>query len=138
MPKPPIPFAGKIRIKTGDSVMIISGKDKGKTGKVVGVLPLQGKVIIIDEVNKRTDEQGNEVPTPLNAAIKHIKGQPTAQNPNPQGGRVAIPLPIHVSKVALVNGEGKPTRIRIQQNADGTKVRIAVKGGQAIPEPERV
>ena len=137
MPKPPIPFAGKLRIKTGDTVAIISGKDKGKTGKVVNVLTSQGKVVIIDEVNLRTDEQGNQSPTPLNAAIKHVKGQPTAQNPNPVGGRIAIPLPIHISKVALVNAEGKPTRIRIQQNEDGTKTRIAVKGGQPIPEPAR-
>jgi len=137
MAKQAIPFAGKMRIKTGDNVMIISGRDKGKTGKVVTVLPVQGKVVIIDEVNTRTDDQGNTLPTPLNAAIKHVKGQPTAQNPNPVGGRVTIPLPIHVSKVALTNAEGKPTRIRIQQNEDGTKTRIAVKGGQPIPNPER-
>lgn len=137
MPKQPIPYAGKMRIKSGDTVMIISGRDKGKTGKVVGVLPSQGKVIVVDEVNTRTDEQGNTLPTPLNAAIKHVKGQPTAQNPNPVGGRVTIPLPISVAKVALVNAEGKPTRIRIQINEDGTKTRIAVKGGQPIPEPER-
>ena len=137
MPKVPIPYAGKMRIKSGDTVMIISGKDKGKTGKVSQVLATQGKVIIIDESNMRVDEQGNTAPTPLNAAIKHVKGQPTAQNPNPVGGRITIPLPIAVCKVALVNAEGKPTRIRIQMNADGTKTRVAVKGGQPIPEPVR-
>ncbi len=137
MPKQPIPYGAKMRIKSGDNVMIISGKDKGKTGKVVQVFPTQGKVLIIDEVNTRTDEQGVVGPTPLNAAIKHIKGQPTAQDPNPVGGRVSIPLPIAVCKVALVNAEGKPTRIRIQIGADGTKTRVAVKGGQPIPDPAK-
>jgi large subunit ribosomal protein L24 len=137
MPKQAIPYEGKIRIKTGDNVMIISGKDKGKTGKVVGVLPNEGKVIVVDEVNTRTDENGNTAPTPLNAVIKHVKGQPTPQNPNPQGGRVSVPLPIALAKVALVNAEGKPTRIRIQIAEDGTKTRIAVKGGQPIPDPAK-
>ena len=137
MAKAPIPYAGKMRIKNGDTVMIISGRDKGKTGKVMQVFPSQGKVIVMDDVNTTTDEQGVASPTPLNSAIKHTKGQPTAQDPNPQGGRVIIPLPIAVCKVALVNADGKPTRIRIQVDADGTKKRIAVKGGQPIPDPAK-
>ncbi len=137
MPKQPIPYAGKMRIKTGDNVMIISGRDKGKTGKVIQVFPTQGKLIIVDEVNTRTDEQGVSSPTPLNSAIKHVKGQPTAQDPNPVGGRITIPLPIAVCKVALVNSEGKPTRIRIHVAEDGTRSRVAVKGGQPIPDPAR-
>lgn len=137
MAKAPIPYAGKMRIKTGDTVMIISGRDKGKTGKVMQVFPSQGKVLLMDDVNTQTDDQGVTSPTPLNAAIKHQKGQPTAQDPNPSGGRVIIPLPIAVCKVALVNAEGKPTRIRIQTDANGVKTRIAVKGGQAIPDPAK-
>ena len=137
MAKPPIPYVGKLRIKTGDNVMIISGKDKGKTGKVVQVFPSKGKVLLVDEVKTRTDEQGNTSPTPLNAAIKHVKGQPTAQDPNPTGGRITIPLPIAVCKVALVNADGKPTRIRIQTDENGVKTRIAVKGGQPIPDPAK-
>ena len=137
MAKPPIPYVGKLRIKTGDTVMIISGKDKGKTGKVMQVFPSQGRIIVMDDVNTFVDEAGNTVPTPLNAAIKHQKGQPTAQDPNPKGGRISIPLPIAVCKVALVNADGKPTRIRIETDANGVKTRIAVKGGQPIPDPAK-
>ena len=128
MAKPPIPYVGKLRIKTGDTVMIISGKDKGKTGKVMQVFPSQGRIIVMDDVNTFVDEAGNTVPTPLNAAIKHQKGQPTAQDPNPKGGRISIPLPIAVCKVALVNADGKPTRIRIETDANGVKTRIAEIG----------
>jgi Ribosomal protein L24 len=137
MRKTPIPYAGKIRIKTGDRVMIISGKDKGQIGTVTRVLPTEGKVVVMDDT-PRKDKDGNDLgPRPLNRAIKHIKGTPTPMNPNPQGGRIEVALPIAVSKVALVNADGQPTRVRIQINEDGTKTRIAVKGGQPIPEPEK-
>ena len=137
MPKPPIPYEGKMRIKTGDRVMIISGKDKGQIGTVARVLPKEGKVVVMDDT-PRKDKDGNDLPArPLNRAIKHTKGTPTQLNPNPVGGRIEIALPIAVSKVALVNADGQPTRVRIQINEDGTKTRIAVKGGQAIPDPER-
>jgi len=137
MPKPPIPYEGKIRIKTGDRVMIISGKDKGQIGTVTRVLAKEGKVVIVDDT-PRKDKDGNDLaPRPLNRAIKHTKGNPTPLDPNPVGGRIEIALPIALSKVALVNADGQPTRVRIQKNEDGTKTRIAVKGGQPIPEPER-
>ena len=119
--KKPIPFAGKIKIKKGDSVIVLSGKDKGRTGTVAQVLPDEGKVIV----------EG------ANIAIRHTKGQPSQTNPNPEGGRLEKAMPLAVSKVALVNADGKPTRVRTQVSQDGTKVRVAVKGGQTIPEPTR-
>jgi large subunit ribosomal protein L24 len=115
------PFEGKIHIKTGDTVMILAGKDRGKTGKVLRVLPKAGKVLIED----------------LNIVVKHTKGQPTPTNPNPQSGRLEVSAPIQVSKVAVLNADGKPTRVRYQTNADGVKVRVASKGGQPIAEPAR-
>jgi large subunit ribosomal protein L24 len=66
--KSPIPFEGKIKIKKGDSVIVLSGKDKGRTGTVAQVLPDEGKVIV----------EG------VNIAIRHTKGQPTQANPNPR------------------------------------------------------
>jgi len=136
MPKPPIPYAGKMFIKKGDRVMIISGKDKGQIGTVSRVLPKAGKLVIVDDT-PRQDENGKDLgPRPLNRAIKHVRAQPTVSNPNPESGRIEIALPLHISKVQLVNAEGKPTRIRMQINEDGTKTRIAVKGGQPIPEPQ--
>jgi len=114
-------FEGKMFIKRGDTVQIISGKDKGRQGTVTRVYPKTGKVVI----------EG------LNIIVKHMKAQPTQSNPNPESGRVEVAAPILACKVALINHEGKPTRIRTQVNPDGTKTRIAVKGGQAIPEPDR-
>ena len=121
MRKTPKPFEGKLRIKTGDTVQIIAGKDKGRTGKVTQVLPKVGKVIVED----------------LNIVVKHTKGQPTPANPNPEGGRLEVAAPILVNKVALLNAEGKPTRARYQVNEDGTKTRIAARGGAPIAEPEK-
>jgi len=115
------PNAGKMFIKTGDTVMVIAGKDKGRTGKVTRVYPMTAKVVV----------EG------LNIAVKHQKGRPTQADPNPEGGRVEVSAPILACKVALLNSEGKPTRVRTQVAEDGTKTRIAVKGGQPIAEPEK-
>lgn len=120
MPAPKKPaFEGKMRIKKGDNVIVLAGKDKGRTGTVAQVLPDEGKVIV----------EG------VNIAIRHTKSQPTQANPNPEGGRVEKSMPLLASKVALVNAEGKPTRVRVQTNPDGSKSRVAVKGGQPIPTP---
>lgn len=113
-------FEGKLHIKKGDTVQIITGKDKGHQGKVLRTYPKTGKVVV----------EG------LNIITKHVKGQPTAANPNPESGILQKEAPILACKVMLVNSEGKPTRIRIQTNPDGSKSRIAVKGGQPIAEPE--
>jgi large subunit ribosomal protein L24 len=121
MRKTPKPFEGKLIIKTGDTVQIIAGKDKGRTGKVTKVLPKDGKVIVED----------------LNIVVKHTKGQPTPSNPNPQSGRLEVAAPILASKVALLNAEGKPTRVRVEKSEDGTRKRIAVRGGAPIAEPEK-
>jgi large subunit ribosomal protein L24 len=115
------PNAGKMFIRTGDTVMVITGKDKGRTGKVTRVYPRTAKLVI----------EG------LNIVIKHQKAQPTQANPNPEGGRIEVSAPILACKVALLNNEGKPTRVRIQVAEDGTKTRIATKGGQPIAEPEK-
>ena len=112
---------GKMFIKTGDRVQIISGKDKGREGIVTRVYPVTGKVVIDG----------------LNIVIKHKKGQPTPTNPNPESGKVEVSAPIPTCKVALLNADGKPTRIRMQINPDGTKTRVAVKVGQVIPDTEK-
>lgn len=121
MRKTVAPFEGKLKIKNGDTVMIISGKDKNKTGKVTRVYPKTGKVLV----------EG------LNMVTKHTKGQPTATNPNPESGRIVSAAPILASKVALLNAEGKPTRVRVQTDTNGVKTRVATKGGAAIAEPAK-
>ena len=108
-------FEGKLFIKKGDTVVAIAGKDKGRSGEVIRAYPKTGKVVV----------QG------LNIVTKHEKAQPTAADPNPQGGRIEVEAPILACKLALVNKEGKPTRIRVEVR-DGKKVRVAVKGGEVL------
>ncbi len=100
----------KMRVKKGDQVIVLSGKDKGKTGTVTAAMPRDGKVIV-----------GG-----LNIATRHKK--PSQQDP--QGGLEKIEAPLHVSKVAHVV-DGKPTRVRYEVR-DGKKVRVAVKTGALI------
>jgi len=99
-----------MRIRKNDMVVVIAGKDKGKTGRVIRVMRDKDSVVV---------EQANMVK-------KHRR--PSQANPN--GGIVDIEAPIHVSNVQLVDGKsGKGTRIRITKNQDGSKVRVAVKSG---------
>lgn len=114
--KPARPFEGKLHIKKGDEVMIITGKDKGRTGRVLQVMPKTGKVVV----------EG------LNIIIRHTKGQPTQKNPNPESGRLERPAPILASKVMLVGGDGQRTRIRIQTDENGNKTRVSTKTGQPV------
>ena len=100
----------KMRIKKGDQVIVLSGKDKGKTGTVTAAMPKDSKVIV-----------GG-----VNVATRHRK----PSQANPQGGLEKIEAPLHVSKVAHVV-DGKPTRVRYEMQ-DGKKVRVAVKTGSKI------
>ncbi|MFY7952523.1 MAG: 50S ribosomal protein L24 [Armatimonadaceae bacterium] len=109
-------FEGKLVIRKGDTVKVLAGKDAGKTGTVLRVFPKTGKILV----------EG------VNIATKHQKAQPTPADPNPTGGRVEIAVPMPVGKVALVNSQGEPTRVRVGTGSDGKKVRIAVKGGDTV------
>ena len=99
------------RIKKGDKVIVLSGKDKGKTGEVTMAMPKDGKVVV----------------SGVNIAIRHTK--PTQGDP--QGGLKRSEAPMHVSKVAHVTADGKATRVRFETK-DGKKVRIMVKTGDQI------
>lgn len=100
------------KIKKGDSVVVLSGKDKGLTGTVQKVMPKEGKVVV----------QG------VNIAARHRK--PSQENP--QGGIDRFEAPMHLSKVAVADPkDGKPTRVRFEER-DGKKVRVAVKSGETI------
>jgi large subunit ribosomal protein L24 len=99
------------KIKKGDQVVVLSGKDKGRTGEVVKSLPKDGKVVV----------------SGINVAVRHKKPTQT----NPQGGLERSEAPMHVSKVAHVTADGKPTRVRFEER-DGKKVRVAVKTGEVI------
>jgi large subunit ribosomal protein L24 len=99
------------KIKKGDRVVVLSGKDKGKSGEVTKSFPKDFKVIV----------------SGVNVATRHRK--PTQANP--QGGLERIEAPMHVSKVAIATKDGKPTRVRFETQ-DGKKVRIAVKTGEKV------
>ena len=101
------------RVRHGDTVVVIAGKQKGTKGKVLRVAPKADKVVI-EGVNVRT---------------KHIK----PSQANPQGGRVKREFPIHLSNVMLADPKtGEPTRVRVSVLTDGRRVRVAVKSGEQI------
>ena len=101
----------KMKIKKGDQVIVLSGKDKGKTGTVTLAMPRDQKVVV-----------GG-----VNVATRHRK----PSQAQPQGGLERVEAPLHVSKVAHVTADGKPTRVRYEMQ-DGKKVRVSVKTGSKI------
>ena len=113
----------KLKIRSGDKVMIISGKDKGEVGFVAAVSPKEQKVIVLKE-----NEENPEQHIPLNAAIKHRK----AKQQNERSARVRIPVPIHISNVMVLDPEtNQPTRVG-KRVEDGKSVRYAKKSGKPI------
>jgi large subunit ribosomal protein L24 len=100
------------RLKVGDLVQVISGKDKGKQGKITKILLEDGKVVV----------EG------INTVTRHMKPSPR----NQQGGKITKDAPLAASKVMPVDPQtGKPTRVKIKTAEDGTKTRVA-KSGAAI------
>ena len=100
------------KIKKGDKVVILSGKDKGKHGEVTKAMPRDGKVVV----------------SGVNVITRHRKASQT----NPQGGLERVEAPLHVSKVALEDPKtGRPTRVRFETR-DGNKVRVAARSGETI------
>jgi large subunit ribosomal protein L24 len=104
----------KIHVTKGDTVRVMRGDDKGKEGKVIRVFAKTGRVTI----------EG------VNIVKKHRR----ARTADEQSGIVEMPAPVHASNVMLLDPKGgAPTRTRRQIDEDGTKERIAVKSGEAIP-----
>jgi len=101
------------RLRTGDTVVVISGKDKGKTGKVSAIFAEDDKIVV----------EG------INMIKRHSRPTPK----NPQGGIIEREAPIFASKVMPVDPKtGKGTRVRAGVDAKGKKTRIAVKSGEEI------
>ena len=102
-----------LRVRTDDEVVVVSGKDKGKKGRVVEVDPTKQRVFV----------EG------LNIVKRHQRPRPGT---NEAGGVIEKPGPIHISNVALVDPkDGKPTRTRVEER-DGKRVRIGVRSGEVI------
>ena len=100
-------------VTRGDTVRVMRGEDKGKEGKVIRVFPKTGRITI----------EG------INIVKKHRK----ARRAEEQSGIIEMPAPIHASNVMLLDSQGKPTRTRRRIDEDGTKERLSVKSGDAIP-----
>ena len=101
-----------LKIKKGDKVVVLSGKDKGKTGEVTRSIPKESKVVV----------------SGVNIATRHKKPSQT----DPQGGLERTEAPMHVSKVAIADPKtGKASRVRFETR-DGKKVRVAAKSGELI------
>jgi large subunit ribosomal protein L24 len=98
------------KLKKGDKVVVLSGKDKGKQGEISSVNPSAGKAVI-DGVNM---------------AIRHTK-----QSQSDQGGRIPVAMPIQLSNLALVDSKGKATRVGFRDE-EGRKVRYAKSTGETV------
>ena len=102
----------KLKLKKGDKVIVITGKDKGKTGEITKVLVKESKVIV----------------SGINVAKRHTK--PSQEN---AGGIVSKEMPIHISNVAFVDPKtSKATRLGVKMDKDGRKVRVAKKSGEVV------
>lgn len=107
----------KLKIKRGDTVMVITGRyqDKGKVGKVLRVIPEKMQVIV-EGVNIRK---------------RHVRPSPRF----PEGGIISQEMPIHYSNVMLVDSQGRPTRVGykiVEENGKKKKIRIAKTTGEEI------
>ncbi|WP_054669367.1 50S ribosomal protein L24 [Calditerricola satsumensis] len=102
-----------MHVKTGDLVMVIAGKDKGKKGRILKAFPKKQRVLV----------EG------VNLVKKHVRPSPD----NPQGGIITVEAPIHVSNVMPIDPKtGQPTRVGYKILENGKKVRIAKKSGAVL------
>ncbi len=97
-----------LRIRKGDKVKVLAGKDRGKTGKIISVYPKRNRALV----------EG------VNMMKKHMRKSPQ----HPQGAIVAREVPIHISNLALLSPvSGKPTRLKVTVASDGSKQRVSSK-----------
>lgn len=103
-----------MKIRKGDRVQVLTGKDRGKEGTVSRVLPAAGKVIV-DGVN---------------VARKHVRANPQKNTP---GGVIDVDMPLDASNVAVLSPkDGKPTRVGYRFDSDGNKIRICKRTGDDL------
>lgn len=98
------------KLKKGDRVIVLAGKDKGKQGEITRVIPKENKAVVDG----------------INIAIRH-----TRQSAQGQGGRIPTAMPVDLSNLALIDSKGKATRVGFRME-DGKKVRFAKSTGEAV------
>jgi large subunit ribosomal protein L24 len=113
------PKRRSLKIRSGDRVQVISGKDRGKTGRVLRVEPAKERLYVehLNMVKRHTRPQ---------ASRSNVTGQNTADQ---LGGVIELEGPIHVSNVMLLDAKGAPTRVGIERGAGGERVRVAKNSG---------
>ncbi len=99
------------KIRKGDNVIMLTGKDKGRTGEVMQVMPKENRALV----------RG------VNMVRRHQR-----QTQTEQAGIVSKEASVHLSNLALVGADGKPTRVGFKINEDGTKVRVSKRSGEVI------
>ncbi|MGS0687686.1 50S ribosomal protein L24 [Nakamurella sp. GG22] len=104
-----------LKVKKGDTVLVIAGKDKGARGKVIMAYPERNRVLV----------EG------VNRIKKHTKVS-TTQRGAKSGGIVTQEAPIHISNVQVVDGDNKPTRVGKRVNEEGRNVRVARRTGKDL------
>jgi large subunit ribosomal protein L24 len=104
-----------VKVKKGDTVLVIAGKDKGAKGRVIAALPKLEKVLV----------EG------VNRVKKHTRIR-TTQRGAKTGGIVTQEAPIHVSNVMVVDSDGKPTRVGYRLDDNGQKIRVARSNGKDL------
>ena len=116
----------KMKLRKGDRVVIISGKDKGEIGFIAAVSPKENKVLVLKENDENPDQ-----PLPLNTVIKHKKARVQGE----KSARLRIPAPIDASNVMVLEEGGKATRVG--RRVEGGKiVRFAKRSGKTMVDAE--
>ncbi|MEK7391666.1 MAG: 50S ribosomal protein L24 [Fibrobacterota bacterium] len=101
-----------LKVKKGDRVLVLAGKDKGKTGLVLKAIPSEGKVLV----------EG------VNQVKKHVRPSPQ----DPKGGIKVMEAALDASNVALVGKDGKPVRVGRKVNEAGRRIRVSKTTGEAV------
>lgn len=112
----------KIKVRKGDKVVIIAGKDKGEQGFVAAVSPKELKVMVVKDNPENPDH-----PIPLNAVVKNRKARAQGE----RSTRVIIPAPIHISNVMVLDSKGNATRVG-RRKEDGKLVRYSKKSNETL------
>ena len=107
--------APSMKVKKGDTVVVLAGKDRGARGKVIAAYP-QTQKVLVEGVGR----------------IKKHTRITTSQRGAQQGGIVTQEAPIHVSNVMVIDSEGKPTRVGYRTDEDGRKVRVSRRSGKDL------
>ena len=105
-------MAIKLKIKKGDTVVVLAGRDKGKTGEVLRVFPTENRALVLG----------------VNMIRRHQR-----QTPQAEGGIISRESKIHISNISLIDPkDSKPTRVGYQTTKDGVKQRVAKRSGEVI------